>query len=404
MAEQSLLGVFGPTPEQLQKLRAQQEQERSMFAARIGPSYSAGYGIGTLLGGVVGSVFGLEDPELKKARIVREAYNTVLEKNNGQVGDRAVFMDQLGYELGQRGLGDLAATAGIDAEQTRYEQTKRASELEDKEVNRAYKTYLIEQGKDIQERNNIQSAYNIGQGLKALSNANLPEDKFNAAYQSSINKLNELGIDTTPLTSAENPEEKLAGIDYLISLGTTQKTRSATDIAAQRADLQGRIFTYKQKSDELDRQLKREGLDEKTRQFYISEKNKMDRALVTATAADKRLGATLQGFEETNRRQMINDIDTTDQTKLDIKNLADEFNLPLVEATKAVKTYQAKVKDYLTAKDDSGQFLYTLSKAQDLAKQDIASAITQEGGILGFGKKGKLGKVKPNDKKIIKLD
>ena len=101
---------------------------------------------------------------------------------------------------------------------------------------------------------------------------------------------------------------------------------------------------------------------------------------------------------------MINDIDTTDQTKLDIKNLADEFNLPLVEATKAVKTYQAKVKDYLTAKDDSGQFLYTLSKAQDLAKQDIASAITQEGGILGFGKKGKLGKVKPNDKKIIKLD
>ena len=119
----------------------------------------------------------------------------------------------------------------------------------------------------------------------------------------------------------------------------------------------------------------------------------MDRALVTATAADKRLGATLQGFEETNRRQMINDIDTTDQTKLDIKNLADEFNLPLVEATKAVKTYQAKVKDYLTAKDDSGQFLYTLSKAQDLAKQDIASAITQEGGILGFGKKGKLGKV-----------
>lgn len=402
MAEQSLLGVFGPTPEQLQRLRQQQEQERSMFAARVGPSYSAGYGLGTLLGGVVGSVFGLEDPELKKARDIKNIFNEISQQ--GMTGDQGALYDQLAYRLGEMGYGDEAFKATTLANEFRAAQEERQSKLEDREATRAYKNYLIRSGEDIQGRKNIESAYNIGQGLKALSNANIPEDKFNAAYQSSINKLNELGIDTTPLTSAENPEEKLAGIDYLISLGTTQKTRSATDIAAQRADLQGRIFNYKQRKDELDRELKREGIDEKTKQFYISERNKMDRALVTATAADKRLGATLQGFEETNRRQMINDIDTTDQTKLDIKNLADDFNLPIVEATKAVKVYQAKVKDYLTAKDDSGQFLYTLSKAQDLAKQDIASAITQEGGILGFGKKGKLGKVKPNDKKIIKLD
>lgn len=402
MAEQSLLGVFGPTPEQLQKLRAQQEQERSMFAARIGPSYSAGYGLGTLLGGVVGSVFGLEDPELKKARDIKNIFNEI--SKEGMTGDQGAMYDQLAYRLGELGYGDEAFKATTLANEYRVAQEKRQADLAKQETDIAYKDYLIEQGKTIQDRKNIESAYNIGQGLKALSNANIPEDKFNAAYQSSINKLNELGIDTTPLTSAENPEEKLAGIDYLISLGTTQKTRSATDIAAQRADLQGRIFNYKQRKDELDRELKREGIDEKTKQFYISEKNKMDRALVTATAADKRLSATLQGFEETNRRQMINDIDTTDQTKLDIKNLADEFNLPLVEATKAVKVYQAKVKDYLGVKDDSGQFMYSLSKAQDLAKQDIASAITQEGGILGVGKKGKLGKVKPNDKKIIKLD
>lgn len=402
MAEQSLLGVFGPTPEQLQKLRAQQEQERSMFAARISPSYSAGYGLGTLLGGVVGSVFGLEDPELKKARDIKNIFNEI--SKEGMTGDQGAMYDQLAYRLGELGYGDEAFKATTLANEYRVAQEKRQADLAKQETDIAYKDYLIEQGKTIQDRKNIESAYNIGQGLKALSNANIPEDKFNAAYQSSINKLNELGIDTTPLTSAENPEEKLAGIDYLISLGTTQKTRSATDIAAQRADLQGRIFNYKQRKDELDRELKREGIDEKTKQFYISEKNKMERALVTATAADKRLGATLQGFEETNRRQMINDIDTTDQTKLDIKNLADEFNLPLVEATKAVKVYQAKVKDYLGVKDDSGQFMYSLSKAQDLAKQDIASAITQEGGILGFGKKGKLGKVKPNDKKIIKLD
>ena len=220
MAEQSLLGVFGPTPEQLQKLRAQQEQERSMFAARIGPSYSAGYGLGTLLGGVVGSVFGLEDPELKKARDIKNIFNEI--SKEGMTGDQGAMYDQLAYRLGELGYGDEAFKATTLANEYRVAQEKRQADLAKQETDIAYKDYLIEQGKTIQDRKNIESAYNIGQGLKALSNANIPEDKFNAAYQSSINKLNELGIDTTPLTSAENPEEKLAGIDYLISLGTTQ--------------------------------------------------------------------------------------------------------------------------------------------------------------------------------------
>lgn len=401
MAEQSLLGVFGPTPEQLQKLRAQQEQERTMFAARISPSYSAGYGLGSLLSGVVGSVFGLEDPELKKARDIKNAFNEI--SKDGMTGDQGAMYDQLAYRLGELGYGDEAFKATTLANEYRVGQEKRQAELAKQETDIAYKDYLIQQGKDIQGRKNIESAYNIGQGLKALSDANLPEDKFNAAYQASIAKLDALGIDTTPLSSAENLEEQQAGIDYLINLGTTQKTRSAESIAVKRAEVQDRKLKYQQEIDKLKLDMQKYGIDSRE---GIAAKNRIaayERALVTAGAAEKRLNATLQGFEETNRRQIIDNIDTTDQTKLDIKNLADDFNLPLIEATKAVKVYQAKVKDYLTAKDESGQFLYTLSKAQDLAKQDLASGITQEGGFLGIGKKGKLGKVKPNEKNVIKL-
>lgn len=401
MAEQSLLGVFGPTPEQLQKLRAQQEQERSMFAARIGPSYSAGYGLGTLLGGVVGSVFGLEDPELKKARDIKNIFNEI--SKEGMTGDQGAMYDQLAYRLGEMGYGDEAFKATTLANEYRVAQEKRQADLTKQETDIAYKDYLIQQGKDIQGRKNIESAYNIGQGLKALSDANLPEDKFNAAYQSSIAKLDALGIDTTPLSSAENPEEQQAGIDYLINLGTSQKTRSAEAVAAKRSEVQDRKLRYQQEIDKLKLDMQKYGIDSRE---GIAAKNRiaaLDRALITANAVDKRLGATLQGFEETSRRQQMNDIDTELQTKLDIKNLASDFELPLDEAMKAVKIYQAKVKDYFGQRDENGNFMYTLSKAQDLARQDLGKGITEGSGFLGFGKKKKVGNVKPNENKVIKL-
>lgn len=287
MAEQSLLGVFGPTPEQLQKLRAQQEQERSMFAARIGPSYSAGYGIGTLLGGVVGSVFGLEDPELKKARIVREAYNTVLERNNGQVGDRAVFMDQLGYELGQRGLGDLAATAGIDAEQTRYEQEKRASELE----NQAYlrdnresqtnlnKTRLIKEGQPY--------VFAEGNRLNTLIKNNVPFQNIQALIPKLVGNLQAAGYDTTDLESAQTPEQLNAAVQGMMAYGTTSNILSKERIAKARLDLKDTQFkasqeTIRNKQASLDEWRKKQfGLDQ--RRISILESNaSFDKKLKTS--------------------------------------------------------------------------------------------------------------------------
>ena len=402
MAEQSLLGVFGPTPEQLQKLRAQQEQERSMFAARIGPSYSAGFGLGNLLGGVVANIFGIEDPELKKARDVREIFNEIAKE--GPITDNAVLYDQMAYRLAERGYGDLAAQSTAQANQIRLMQEDRASKLLNDESLRAQRDALVSQTEFNTARKNIETAYNIGQGLKSLQNSNVAPEKFDVAFQSAIGKLQQLGIDTTILESADNPEDQAAGVDYLIGLGTSQKTRTTQDIAADKLSLAGRVQAYKEKVKEIDQKLAQEKFDEKTKEFYIGEKNKLKRAIISASAVDKRLGAQLQGQEEQTRRNMLDNIDTTDQTKLDIKMLSESYNLPLGEATKAVKLLQAKIKDYGYEKNPDGTFKYSLSKARDLALQDVAGGITQEGGILGFGKKGKVGNVKPNEKKIIKLD
>jgi hypothetical protein len=401
MAEQNLLSIFGPSPEQLQRQLQQAQQERSLFAARVSPSYSAGYGLGSLLEGVVSKVFGLEDPDLKKAKDVRQAYQSVLERSGGTVGDRGAFYDQMAYELGQMGYGDMAGTSAMAADESRYQQMTRDEQIQNLQATRAYKESLGEEVKARVEERNRMAAYNIGSGLKSLQDS---PDLFTKAYSQAIPKLKEMGIDTTPLEEADNPEEQVQALDYLVSLGTSQKTRSQQQIAGQKLEVQNRALAYKQKKDELEYRLKTEQFDEKTKQFYIAEKGKYERAYIAASNVDKRLNQQLQGFEETTRRQVITDIDTTEQTKLDIRNLSTEYNLPLPEAQKAVKVYQAKVKDYLTAKDENGNFLYTLSKAQDLAKQDVASAVTQEGGILGIGKKGKLGNVKPNEKKVIKLD
>lgn len=401
MADKTLLSAFGPTPEELEKLRIQQDQERGMFAARVSQPFSAGYGLGSLLGGVVANVFGIEDPELRKARDIKQIFNEL--SAEGMTGDQAVMLDQLSYRLQEKGYGNESFTAATMANQARVNQQT----LEEARLN-AESLRSQREGQDLINRAraedlNRQAGYNIGQGLKSLANSNIPAEKFDIAFGEAIQRLNKLGIDTTPLTSAEDREEQMAGIDYLINLGTTQKTRSAESVKQQQLELKDRMFIYQQQIDEEKLKLQRQGIDSRE---SIATKNRiaaLERAKVTAGAVDKRLSAQLQGFEETSRRQQMNDIDTELQTKLDIKNLASDFELPLDEAMKAVKIYQAKVKDYFGQKDENGNFMYTLSKAQDLAKQDIGKGISEGSGFLGFGKKKKVGNVKPNENKVIKL-
>lgn len=80
MAEQ---GIFGPTPEQLEELRRQQLAERSALAARVSPSYSAGFGVGNLLTGVVSKLFNLQDPAIERATKIQ----SILKEVNSSLTD-----------------------------------------------------------------------------------------------------------------------------------------------------------------------------------------------------------------------------------------------------------------------------------------------------------------------------
>lgn len=84
--------LFGPTVEEL---NAQLKADQSAFmerAAQLGPDYAAGAGVGSLLGGVVGKMFGIENPQLKKARTLEEIQKKIRADNPG-LTDKGAYYD-----------------------------------------------------------------------------------------------------------------------------------------------------------------------------------------------------------------------------------------------------------------------------------------------------------------------
>lgn len=242
MAEQNLLGIFGPSPEQLQRQLQQAQQERSLFAARMGPSYSAGFGLGSLLGGVVSKVFGLEDPELKKAKDVREAYRSVLERSGGSVGDRGAFLDQMQYELQERGQPELAATAGLSAEDYRLVQQKREQEFLDAEAVRRYRESQTAENEMEFKTKAQPMVYALGSQLEAMIKNKAKPEVIQAALQNAIPFLEKVGVNTEAITSAQNLPELQAAVAGLRAYGTDVKTESRNVRAAASAALKETQF------------------------------------------------------------------------------------------------------------------------------------------------------------------
>ncbi len=102
MAQSVVGSLFGPSPEDLQAQRAQQQAVLSANAQQISPYYGAGYNIGMALGKGVQSLFGLQDPALKKATLIQQTLQNV--NKNLTAEERAnpsLMYQRLSEELGQ---------------------------------------------------------------------------------------------------------------------------------------------------------------------------------------------------------------------------------------------------------------------------------------------------------------
>ena len=125
--------LFGPTPEELRAALRQQQDEFSQRAAQVSPAYSAGAGVGSLLGGIVGSVFGVENPELKKAKQM-EAIQQKIMTENPSLSDQGAYYDVASYELANAGFGREAMQAAQMANKFRQEQGLYTAQINKEEA------------------------------------------------------------------------------------------------------------------------------------------------------------------------------------------------------------------------------------------------------------------------------
>jgi hypothetical protein len=127
----SIVGsLFGPTPEQLQRERMQQQAILSQNASRVSPSFGIGYNVGTMLGQGLGALFGVKDPELERATGVRK----ILQDTQSQLGveaqDPALLFTTLQERLSDAGFGEEATLAAQQAQEARMRQAQIARQEE----------------------------------------------------------------------------------------------------------------------------------------------------------------------------------------------------------------------------------------------------------------------------------
>jgi len=130
MAQNIVGSLFGPTPEQLQRERTQQQAILSQNANRVSPSYGIGYNVGTLLGQGLGALFGVKDPELERATGVRKILQDTQSQLGEQAQDPALLFTTLQERLAEAGFGEEASLAAKQAQQAKLQQVDIARQEE----------------------------------------------------------------------------------------------------------------------------------------------------------------------------------------------------------------------------------------------------------------------------------
>ena len=100
--------LFGPTPEELMSLRKQEQAQRIASFAPAGGKAVIGAALGTALAGGINKLFGLEDPEVKKATDVYAILRTTQQNLGEGATDPTILYPTLQKNFADAGYGDIA--------------------------------------------------------------------------------------------------------------------------------------------------------------------------------------------------------------------------------------------------------------------------------------------------------
>tara|TARA_R110000868_G_scaffold248075_3_gene504424 strand:+ start:427 stop:1836 length:1410 start_codon:yes stop_codon:yes gene_type:complete len=100
--------LFGPTPEELMSLRKQEQAKTISSYAPAGGRAVIGAAVGTALAGAANKLFGLEDPEIKKATDVYNILRTTQQNLGEGATDPTILYPTLQKSFADAGYGDIA--------------------------------------------------------------------------------------------------------------------------------------------------------------------------------------------------------------------------------------------------------------------------------------------------------
>ena len=101
--------LFGPTPQELEAQRKEQQRELIKAYAAQGPRAAAGAGVGTLIGQGLTALFGNQDPEIQKATNVYKVLQEAQTELGSDVSDPTKLYPTLQKKFTEAGFPDVAA-------------------------------------------------------------------------------------------------------------------------------------------------------------------------------------------------------------------------------------------------------------------------------------------------------
>ena len=120
--------LFGPTPEELMSLRKQEQAKTIASYAPAGGRAVIGAAVGTALAGAANKLFGLEDPEIKKATDVYNILRTTQQNLGEGATDPTILYPTLQKSFADAGYGDIAEKVSTEGAAKIVDwQTKQAT-------------------------------------------------------------------------------------------------------------------------------------------------------------------------------------------------------------------------------------------------------------------------------------
>ncbi len=327
--------LFGPTPQELQALLRADKQAFLDRAATVSPAYSAGAGIGNLLGGVVSSIFGLENPELKKARVMQDIQKKIRTENPG-LTDKGAYYDIAASYLDDAGFSEEAFKAQNLANEYRVSQ-------ETKDLETRYKQAQIG-------------------NLESEAQARLIPKRYEAA--SPIGKLR-------------------ADLAYANSIGDIETVKAIqAEIDTETA---GKKLKPQEKADQViyDALIKQYGGDETKAALAFNDISVDQKMKVAAAGAgnslDKALTVLLETTKAKDKENAIKAVDSKNYSETVGDKLREMYpDLSEADSNRLIIDYKnAKKKALKSGKEED--------EAESFAEETVAKRISSKPGFLGLG-------------------